>query len=126
MLRSFHDGNVVSYEVQCEQRIIVLRVRATDQTIHTVTFSGVEGYHFEHDAFGNIIDALEQVPFEQILSDQAAQIEESFRLSGSPGPWAHDLAIARATFSSQGVHGFVLSSSYGMSGWLLAREVVMA
>jgi hypothetical protein len=123
-LPSFHDDYLLSYEVQCEARIISLRVRRANQSgIATVIFSGVEGYHFSNDAFGNIILALEAVPIEAILAEFQVQIAESYRMAGAPGPWAHQLSSAADVLAERGVHGYLLSSSFGMSGWVLAKHV---
>jgi hypothetical protein len=40
---------------------------------------------------------------------------------GAP-PWAADLASAAELLAEKGTQGFVLSSSYGLSGWILARK----
>lgn len=123
MLPSFHDCYVVSYEVECEARIITLRIRLADKTLCKVTFSGVEGYSFENDAFGNIILDFEQVSVHQLLSEFNSQIAGSYRLSGAPGPWASDLSSAGDVLTRKGVWGFILSSSYGLSGWILASDI---
>jgi hypothetical protein len=124
ILPSFHDDYLLSYEVQCEARIISLRVRdANHGGISTVIFSGVERYHFENDAFGNIILSLEAVSVETVLSEYKEQIAESYRMAGAPGPWAHELLSAGAGLTQRGVHGYFLSSSFGMSGWVLAKHV---
>ncbi|MDD1526042.1 hypothetical protein C7U92_09285 [Bradyrhizobium sp. WBOS7] len=88
-----------------------------------VLFDGVEGYHFWDDAFGNIILSLTEVPVEKLLFDHQSEIKESFRMSGAPGPWAADLDSAGAMLGAKGIRGFELSSSYGLSGWLLAKQV---
>ncbi len=56
-----------------------------------IIFEGVEGYRFENDAFGNVIFEIETVPVEELLKDFGDEIKESYRLAGSPGPWAADL-----------------------------------
>ena len=126
MLRSFHDGNLIAYAVDCETRQIRLSIRSEgDKTPQSVIFKGVEGYHFEHDAFGNIIYALKEVPIQEVLTDYAIQITEAYRLSGSPGPWAADLDSAGQVLFEKGMQGFELSSSYGLSGWIIASEVLV-
>lgn len=124
-LPSLHDHILVSYEVNCESRRICLRTRSTREAGHQfreIMFTGVEGYSFQNDAFGNIIFALEIIPVGQLISRYSAQIAEAYRIAGAPGPWAADLSIAAEELSGQGLHGFVLSSSYGLSGWVLAKE----
>jgi hypothetical protein len=129
MLPSLHDNLVVSYEVNCEARQIKLHTKPDprdpakrEQRPRTIVFNGVEGYQFEHDAFGNIIYSLESVSIEQVLADYGARIAESYRMSGAPGPWAGDLASAAQVLTAKSVQGFVLNSSYGLSGWILAKE----
>jgi hypothetical protein len=130
MLPSLHDDYLVSYEVSCEARQIKLLARRPTAgptgNNRTITFSGVEGYNFQNDAFGNIIFSLEEVPLERLLSEFRSQIAESYRLAGAPGPWAGDLASAAQVLAVKGVRGFILSSSYGLSGWVLAKDASAA
>ena len=111
MLPSLHDDYLVSYEVNCEARQIKLSARRAESTeqnmTRTIVFDGVEGYHFQNDAFGNIIFSLEEVPVEQLLSDYGSMIAESYRMAGAPGPWAADLSSAGQALASEGVKGFI-------------------
>jgi len=127
MALSIHDNRLISYEVQCEARTILLRteyrVKSKPTEFTNVTFKDVQGYHFEHDAFGNIIFGLETMPMEQFLAEYGTEISEYYRMAGSPGPWAENLGTALGYLQEQGVQAFILSSSYGLSGWVLAREI---
>jgi hypothetical protein len=127
MALSVHDNLLVSYEVQCEARTITLRTEYREANRPTdfanVVFEGVQGYHFENDAFGNIIFGVEAVPVEHVLTEFGADISESYRMAGSPGPWAADLGSAPTYLREHGIKGFTLSSSYGLSGWVLAKEM---
>jgi hypothetical protein len=123
MLPSLHDNYLVAYEVRCEAREIKLYARRTaDGRGRAVVFSDVEAYDFQNDAFGNIISSLEEVSAERLIAEFSSQIAESYRLAGAPGPWAADLASAPQVLAAKGVCGFILSSSYGFSGWVLAKE----
>jgi len=126
---SLHDNLLVSYEVWCERRTIVLHTEYRDPArpaeFTTVTFEEVQGYRFENDAFGNIILDIDAVPVERLLTEVGAEISDSYRAAGSPGPWAADLASAPEYLRKQGVKGFILSSSYGLSGWVLAKEMAI-
>ncbi len=132
LLPSLHDDFLVAYEVNCETRQIKLYAkpdtrapRNEEWTACTIVFNGVEGYQFENDAFGNIIYSLDAVPVEKLLAEFGAQIAESYHMAGAPGPWAADLASASQLLTAKGVQGFVLSSSYGLSGWVLAKEALV-
>jgi hypothetical protein len=133
MLPSLHDDFLVSYEVNCETRQIKIRAKRDprvpavneEQTSRAIIFNGVEGYQFENDNFVNIIFSLEAVSAQQILADYGPRIAESYRMAGTPDSWAADLASAPQVLAAKGVHGFVLSSSYGLSGWVLAKEALV-
>lgn len=127
MLPSFHDEYVLGYSVDCLSRRIELRIGAAEkkEDVRTVVFDGVEGYRFENDAFGNIVLDFEEIAVEKLLAEYAEEIRESYRMAGAPGPWAHDLTSAPSVLRGKGVRAFVLSSSYGMSGWILARSVAV-
>lgn len=121
---SIHDNRLISYEVQCEARTIIIHTENRDNNpteFAKVIFNDVQGYRFENDAFGNIIFGLEAVPVEQFLEEYRAEISESYHSAGSPGPWAANLGAAAGYLREQGIQGFVLSSSYGLSGWVLAQ-----
>jgi len=127
MLPSFHDDYLVGYEVDCEGRQIKLHIKsaasvAEEAGVSTVIFTGVDGYHFENDAFGNIIFDLETVPTAGFVSEYRGELAESHRYGGV-GAWASDLDAAPRLLSEQGIHAYVLSSSLGLSGWVLAREI---
>ena len=90
--------------------------------VSSVVFAGVEGYHFEDDAFGNVILDLEAVAITWFVSRYRDELADSFRRSGAPGTWASDLDAAPQALSARGVQAFVLSFSIGLSGWALAKE----
>jgi hypothetical protein len=129
-LPSLHDNLLVSYTIDSEGRTIRLRARRpswpdpSDQD-RFVVFGGVEGYALENDAFGNIILSLDPIPLDELLLRFGSAIRESYRLSGAPGGWAADLDTAREVLASRAVQGFLLNSSYGLSGWVLARDVTI-
>jgi len=126
---SVHDNLLVSYEVRCDARAILLRTEHRGQLEPTefvnVIFKGVQGYRFENDAFGNIILDVETVSIDQFLKEHGTEISESYRMAGAPGPWAANLETASDFLLEQGIQGFILSSSHGLSGWVLAREIAI-
>lgn len=123
-LPSFHDDYLIAYEVACEAHEVRLLIRsAADGSLTRVTFTGVEGYHFENDAMGNIISGLEEVEANTIIEERRTDISKSFRIAGAPGPWAANLDSASQSLASKGARGYRLSSSFGMSGWVLASRV---
>jgi hypothetical protein len=131
-LPSLHDNFLVSYEVNCEIRQIKLRAKPDPRDPakrevqpRTIIFNGVEGYQFENDNFGNIIFSLRKIPVERLIAERGAQIAESYRMAGAPNSWAADLASAAQALTAMGIQAFDLSSSYGLSGWVLAKEALV-
>jgi hypothetical protein len=127
MALTVHDNLLISYEVRCDVRTILLRtehrVKNEPTEFVNVIFKGVQGYRFENDAFGNIILDVETVTIDQFLKEHGTEISESYRMAGAPGPWAASLETASGHLLEQRIQGFILSSSYGLSGWVLAREI---
>ena len=127
MALSIHDNLLISYEVHCEARTIILhteyRLKNEPTKFTDAIFKGVQGYRFENDAFGNIIFGLETVPVEKFLTEYGAEISGSYRVAGTPGPCAANLETASGYLREQEIQSFILSSSYGLSGWVLAREM---
>lgn len=68
-----------------------------------VMFKGVEGYHFENDAFGNIAFDVETVALDQFLKEFSQGLSESYRMAGAPGPWAANLETASGYLLEQGI-----------------------
>jgi hypothetical protein len=126
MVPFLHDNYLVSYEVQCEARTITLNtLRPGRSEGRSVTFLGVEGYQFEHDGLGNTIFALEEIPVEQLVSERGDEMKEALRVALAP-PWEGSVAATVEKLLSKGARGFVLSSSYGLEGWILAKEIVVS
>ncbi len=126
MTLSVHDNLLISYEVHCEKRTITLRTEFRDREppeFTNLVFEQVEGYDFENDALGNnIIFDVSDVPAEQFLKDYGAELSELHRVTGSP-IWAAELGSAPEHLSERGIKPFILSSSLGLSGWILAKKI---
>jgi hypothetical protein len=126
---SIHDNLLVSDEVKWEARTIVLRTeRRTENqptTCVNVIFNGVQACRFENDAFGNIILGLESVGLDEFLTEYGTGICDSHKAAGSPGPWAVTLETASRRLHALEIQPFILSPSYGLSGWILARELTI-
>jgi hypothetical protein len=127
MALGVHDNLLISYEVRCDLRTIIIRtehrIKGEPSEFINVSFKGVEGYRFENDAFRNIILDVEPITTDQFLKDHGTGILESYRMAGAPGPWAANLETAHSFLLEQKIQAFDISSSIGLSGWVLAREI---
>jgi len=125
MVPSVHDNSVVSYEVDCENRTITIRTKIDDKTsieFTNICFRGVEAYHFQNDAFGNIIFSVDEIPLEQFFNEYGVELTDLHRMVGSPS-WSSDINLAPEKARELGIKSFTLSSSLGLCGWALAKEM---
>jgi len=122
---SAHDNHIVSYTVLAKEKRIVLQTEFRDQEPHEFTdvvFEEVLAYDFEHDLFGTIIHNVEEVDLATLLKEKAAMFEEGWRY-GWPRGWEKEKEEIEAFVRRLEMRAFELSSSYGMSGWVLAKRM---
>ena len=122
---SVHDNVLVSYEVLADKRELHMHTKAPSINGQRtdIIFRGVEGYYFLHDNFETIIFDVVEISLDRILEDDRGRFDEGWRFAW-PGRWnTGSDAGRRAYLAQRGVRGFELSSSYGMSGWILAKSV---
>jgi hypothetical protein len=124
MASSLHDHTVVGYEVDALRRQLVLRtaLESSPSVVEKceVTFSSVEAYSLEHDCFGTILFGIEEVPAVALLDDNLSRFEAGHRAAGWPRFWKATAEDARRYLVEHKTRGFEISSSIGMSGWVLA------
>jgi hypothetical protein len=129
MSTSLHDRSIVGYEVDAPLRRLTLRTASHPNTPATpivrVLFLDVEAYSLVHDAFGNIILSIDEVPATDILEENRALFEASVRQAGWPRFWGRSFDEAQTYLLDHGIRGFELCASIGMSGWVLSKEMVI-
>lgn len=121
---SIHDNRVTSYDVDGERRRIVLHTRFEDRdpVEHTdLIFEGVLAYHFEHDNFRNILFGVDQVSIPQVVGAWRSLFEEGAPYAW-PGSWNESPEATIRHFESNGAKAFEISSSSGLSGWIVAES----
>ncbi len=125
---SIHDSILVSYTVTSQKREIVMQVQpeGDDQKLIEVTFGGVCAYQFNNDAFGTILYGIDEVDPVDVIKENFEQIQKGRIQSGWMGEWAADLESARAYFKREMIRGYEISSSVGLSGWVLSRSMTQA
>lgn len=127
MLPSLHDHLVVGYEVDCIKRTIKLYTQqphwASVCNGQIVEFQGVLGYHFKNDAFSNIIMSMEAAKVENFIQCYASEMAAAFREAGALDSWALDKQAAAAAMVDKKMIAVVITSTMGLSGWVLAADV---
>jgi hypothetical protein len=129
MATSLHDRSILGYEVDAPSRRLTLRIGSHPNTpatpIVSVLFLDVEAYSLVHDAFGNIIFSIDEIPATDILKENSALFEAGARQAGWPRFWGRSFDEAQTYLLEHRTRGFELSASIGMSGWVLSREMVI-
>ena len=124
---SVHDHAVVGYEVDALTRRLVLRtqIESGSSTVERceIIFSSVEAYSLEHDSFGTILFGIEEVPALTLFENNVARFESGHKAAGWPRFWQRNADDARRYLLEHKTRGFEISSSIGMSGWVLAESL---
>lgn len=126
--RSVHDNNVYAYVVQCERRRIVLHTEYRDggaEEYTDVAFSGVVAHHFETVLSGNILFDITEVEPGQIVRGWAELFARQ-KNYGWPAIKYDDPQALTSALVGMGVRGYEIGSSYGLTGWVLAAEMVVS
>jgi hypothetical protein len=124
-VRSVHDNNIYAYSVSCDGRRIVLYTEYHEQgqaEYTDVIFEGVDAHHFQDQLNGNIILDIEDWPLD-LFVDQNAKLFDERKKWGWPAVEYGDSEQLKGQLRERRLKAFVLSSSYGMSGWVLATEM---
>jgi hypothetical protein len=125
-----HDNHLMGYDVDGALQRIVLRTerRGRGGPVHEtdVIFDGVEAYSFRYDFLDSILFDICEEPLEQAVQANWCEFDAGHRQSGWPRFWQQDEAKTRdriGALAQAGAKWFNLSSSYGMSGWVLCRAL---
>lgn len=126
--RSLHDNNVYAYVVHCEGRRIVSHTEyryGGAEEFTDVTFTGVVAHHFECVLPGNILFDITEVEPAEIVNG-SAELFARRKDDGWPAIEYREPQELALILKQQGIKGFEISSSYGLSGWVLAARMEVA
>ena len=124
---SIHDNIVTGYTVLCNKRELVLHTEFPDHEPKEktdVVFRGVEAYHITGDNMYSILFDVVHCPIDQILKDFSFEFKSGVKYTW-PGPWNESTLACRKYFKEQESKGWIISSSYGMRGFVIARSMEM-
>jgi hypothetical protein len=122
---SVHDNDVYAYSVDCEGQRLVLHTVFRGREPHEFTdvvFDGVVAHHFENVLPGNILFGVDDFEVAALVRDNAALLADSWRYGWPPVDYRGDVDVLSAKLAAESVRGFLISSSYGLCGWVLAAR----
>ena len=124
--RCIHDNLVLRYTVDRVSRTLLIETRSDDpRPEHTdVVFHDVLAYVLENDSLetGTILYGIEKRPATEALKCSPEAFEAG-RAFAWPGWWNEDAEKAREYIEGSGKFAFEISSSIGLSGWVLASKM---
>lgn len=133
-MHSWHDFHITGYAVNGKRRELVFELEwpydsSVDLKRAKLEFSGVECYYLEHDLGGNIVYSFAERPLREFLTEWTDRFEVESKW-GWPKFWRpiphpkRPVEVEREeslkALSAMQVRCIELSSSYGLSGWILA------
>ena len=136
-MRRWHDFHIVGYAASGTLRRLTFELEwpynsAAPAPVGQLAFQGVESYFLEHDLGGNIVYSFAEVPLREFLEQWQSKFEQECRWGWPkfwrttphpPQPVQQVLEEAFAYLSSKDIKCVELSSSHGLSGWVLASAI---
>jgi len=124
--RSIHDNRLVRYTVDRAGRSIVFETEfphSSPPELTRVEFNGVSAYHFENDTLelGTILFSIDEITADDFIAENSAVLLDG-RPYGWPGVWNTSDAAVKLHLESSGLRAFGISSSLGLTGWVLASS----
>lgn len=116
------DNRVLKYAVDFEKSELVLHTRSEDKVLTDIVFSGMAAYLFEDTIMGCIILDLEEWPVEDFISYLGENYLQDHQKYGWPFEY-NDLDGFKRKIAEKDITIYNLASSYGMSGFILAKSV---
>ena len=124
---SIHDNVLLGHTVACDDRRIILRTEFRDASPverTDVVFEGVETYAFENDDLGTILFSVEEVPLPDLLRTEQVRFEAGRRF-GWPRAYGESTEDYLAHLKEHGIRAWRISSSVGLTGWVLAQRMTL-
>ena len=128
MFQGVHDSLLVAYSVDSISERLILSLQPHHGSASgpfRIEFSGVAAHRFDAPLLPAIVSEIEEVAGARLLRDEWTQIEPRSRLNAWPGSWAVTLEDAIGHAQRTALRGYLIGSSYGLDGWVLARAIEM-
>jgi hypothetical protein len=116
------DNHILKYTVDFEKKELVLNTQSEAKEHTDIVFSDLTAYLFEDAIMGCTILDLEEWPVEDFIS----YLGENYLMEHSKYDWPlefTDIADFKTKMSENRISIYNLASSYGMSGFVLAKSV---
>lgn len=120
---SVHDNKILSYSVDLQNDELTIHTQSDSTAADRIDiiFTGVFNHFFEQPLKGSIILAITESPIEHFIQENEELLN---RNKGYCWPIVFDSADQIETVLIKGAYKYItLLSSYGLNGWVLARDM---
>lgn len=119
---SVHDNQIIAYSVNSQKNEIHFQTIYGDE-LTDVIFSGVKIYHFECDNFNSIIFDIYETSLEETYSENELIFSKLKNYSWITDNYEDKKDLIRK-MEKLDIKSFVIHSSYGLSGWIWAKDMI--
>ena len=122
---SVRDNLVKGYSVSCDAREITIHTEYHGNDSHErteVLFEGVEAYLLAGDNMQSVLFDISEQSIDQILEDFSEEFDAA-RKHGWPGPWNESTESCRENLTRSACRAWRIESSYGLSGFVMAKDM---
>jgi hypothetical protein len=121
-----HDYQIIKHSVLCEQSKIILELKSrhpeSGENKIQVIFNRVEAYSFVMDNLQTIISSLKEKMIDEIIDEFSEEFKEGVHYCW-PRTWNTSEDACSEYLRKKNVKGWIINSSYGMSGFIVAKNI---
>lgn len=118
-----HDYEIISYEVNLTNQKIIIHAESSDSTLVSkinIVFVDVLSHFFENQLNGSIILDIEKYEISQFIIDNVDLLKKQKNYCW-PMNYDTDQDLIEKLLKEHYSY-YVISSSYGLNGWVLAKK----
>ncbi|WP_427051615.1 hypothetical protein [Paenibacillus sp. TC-CSREp1] len=119
---SVHDNEVISYEVNLKDKYIVVHTENRGEAVK-IDFKHVMAHLFEEHLCGSILLDITEYEMNRFI-DEHKEVFEKHKPYGWPINYESIDELTEVLTQEQ-YKCYIISSSYGFNGWVLAKELNM-
>ncbi len=121
MFKYIHDNIIIKYIIDFENGNIVIYTLSENGEKINIIFEGILAYLFENQQKNNIILDIEEKDREKFITDNNELLERQ-RNFGWPIMYK-DMEDLKLVLEVNRYNYYVLNSSCGMNGWIMAKKM---
>ncbi|PZD93125.1 hypothetical protein DNH61_24650 [Paenibacillus sambharensis] len=115
-----HDNEILSYQIELSNQVITFKTKYNDEIIEII-FTGVMAHMFVNELPGSIILDIGEYPVSLFIEENQILLDE--RKDYCWPRYYDNVENLYALLINEGYVYYIISSSYGLNGWILAKKV---